>query len=214
VNEMTDKFDIAALVDDLEPVTALNPRRPLLIAAAITALMMVLIAWTQGMRADIIAGHPDAMFLIRAGILLLLGSATAHAVTAMASPAVGKSNNGWQIALAAAVVFPLSALIIAATGDIGPAMVAMQSGMECLTYSAIGGLATAVPMVLALRRGAPTSPTRAGWMVGIASGGLGAFAYNLHCPYNNIVYIGLWYTLAVAGCAVVGRLVVPRMIRW
>ena len=83
-----------------------------------------------------------------------------------------------------------------------------------MMYSAIGGLATAVPMVLALRRGAPTSPARAGWLTGIAAGGLGAFAYNLHCPFNNVVYIGLWYTLAVASCAVIGRLVVPRLIRW
>ncbi len=68
-----------------------------------------------------------------------------------------------------------------------------------MMYSAIGGLATAVPMVLALRRGAPTSPARAGWLTGIAAGGLGAFAYNLHCPFNNVIYIGLWYTLAVGG---------------
>lgn len=211
---MTKKFDIAALVDDLEPVTVLSTRRPLIIAAAITVALILLTIATQGLRADIMAGHPDEMFLIRAGILLVLGGATAHAVTSMGSPAVGKNNNGWQIALAAAVVFPLSALIVATTGDIGPAMSSMQSGMECLMYSAIGGLATAIPMVLALRRGAPTSPIRAGWLTGIAAGGLGAFAYNLHCPFNNVVYIGLWYTLAVAGCAVIGRLVVPRLIRW
>jgi hypothetical protein len=214
VNEMTQKFDIAALVDDLEPVTALTPRRPLLIAAAITVAMAVLIVSAQGVRPDIVAGRPDEMFLIRAGILLILGGATAHAVTSMASPSVGKNNNGWQIALAAAVVFPLSALIVASTGDIGPAMSAMQSGMRCMIYSVIGGLATAVPMVLALRRGAPTSPARAGWLIGIAAGGLGAFAYSLHCPFNNVVYIGLWYTLAVGGCAVIGRLVVPKLIRW
>ena len=211
---MTNNFDIAVLVDDLEPVTALTPRRPLLIAAAITVAMIALIVWAQGMRADVMAGHPDEMFLIRAGILLLLGGATAHAVTSMASPSVGKSNNGWQIALAAAVVFPLSALIVATTGDIGPAISAMESGWRCMMYSAIGGLATAIPMVVTLRRGAPTSPSRAGWLTGIAAGGLGAFAYNLHCPFNNVVYIGLWYTLAVAGCAVIGRLVVPRLIKW
>lgn len=211
---MTKKFDIALLVDDLEPVNVLSPRRPLLIAAAVLVVMIGFIIGVQGIRADVMAGQPHQMFLIRAGILLILGCATAHAVTSMASPSVGKSNNGWQIALAAAVLFPLSALIVATTGDIGPAMSAMQSGMTCMMFSAIGGLATAVPMVLALRRGAPTSPTRAGWLTGIAAGGLGAFAYNLHCPFNDVVYIGFWYTLAVGGCAVIGRLVVPRFIKW
>jgi hypothetical protein len=70
---MNNKFNIAALVDDLEPVTALTPRRPLMIAAAILVAMIAVIVGVQGMRADVMAGQPDEMFLIRAGILLLLG---------------------------------------------------------------------------------------------------------------------------------------------
>jgi hypothetical protein len=211
---MMNKFDIAALVDDLEPVTALSPRRPLMIAAAITVAMLAIVVLMRGVRADVMAGHPDAMFLIRSGILLLLGGGTAHAVLGMASPAVGKAHMSWQMALAAAFLFPVAALIVAMTGDMGNAMAEMYSVGQCLMFSAIGGAATAVPMILHLRRGAPTSPARAGWLVGIASGGLGAFAYNLHCPFNSVVYIGLWYTLAVGVCAVAGRLVVPRLIRW
>ena len=211
---MTREFDFAALVNDLEPVAALNPRRPLILAAAITGVMLAIVALMRGVRADVMAGQPDAMFLIRSGILLLLGGGTAHAVLDMASPAVGKPQISWQIALAAAFLFPIAALIVAMTGDMGNSTTAMYSVGQCLMFSAFGAVATAVPMILHLRRGAPTSPARAGWLVGIASGGLGAFAYSLHCPFNSIVYIGLWYTLAVGGCAVVGRLIVPRLIRW
>ena len=211
---MADAFSIADLVDDLEPVAVLTPRRPLLFAAAITVALLGFVALTKGIRADVLAGHPGEIFLLRSGILLLLGGGTAYAVLAMASPAVGKPHSSWKITLAAAVVFPLAALIIVATGDLSDAFSAMRSVGQCLMYSAIGGLATAIPMIVHLRRGAPTSPARAGWLVGIASGGLGAFAYNLHCPFDSVVYIGLWYTLAVGVCAVVGRLVVPRLIRW
>jgi hypothetical protein len=211
---MNAKFDLSALVDDLEPVTPVRQALPLALSAVITVAAVALIAWFQGVRADVLAGHPDEMFLIRSGVLLLLGGGTAHAVTSMASPSVGRSQDGWQMALAAAVLFPLSALIVASTGDIGPALSAMDSGLRCLGYSLIGGVATAVPMILMLRRGAPTSPERAGWLTGIAAGGLGAFAYNLHCPFNHVVYTGLWYSLAVGVCALAGRLVVPRLIRW
>jgi hypothetical protein len=211
---MNSNFDLSMLIDDLEPVTPVRKTLPLTLSAAITLAAIALITWFQGMRADVLAGHPDEMFLIRSGVLLLLGGATAHAVTSMASPSVGRSQNGWQMALAAAVLFPLAAIIVATTGDIGPALSAMNSGLRCMAYSLIGGLATAVPMVLMLRKGAPTSPERAGWLTGIAAGGLGAFAYNLHCPFNNVVYIGLWYSLALGICAVVGRLVVPKLIRW
>jgi hypothetical protein len=211
---MNSNFDLSMLIDDLEPVTPVRKTLPLTLSAAITLAAIALITWFQGMRADVLAGHPDEMFLIRSGVLLLLGGAAAHAVTSMASPAVGRGQNGWQMALAAAVLFPLAAIIVATTGDIGPALSAMNSGLRCMGYSLIGGLATAVPMVLMLRKGAPTSPERAGWLTGIAAGGLGAFAYNLHCPFNNVVYIGLWYSLALGICAVAGRLVVPRLIRW
>jgi hypothetical protein len=211
---MSGKFDVSALVDDLEPVKPLNKTLTLALSAAITVAAIGLIVWFQGMRADVVAGRPSEMFLIRSGVLLLLGGATAHAVTSMASPSVGRSQNGWQMALAAAVLFPLSALIVGTTGDFGPALSAMNSGLRCIAYSLIGGLSTAVPMVFMLRKGAPTSPERAGWLTGIAAGGLGAFAYNLHCPFDNIVYIGLWYSLALVFCALVGRLVVPRLIRW
>lgn len=211
---MSNSFNIAALVDNLEPVKALNPRRPLLMAAAITTAMLAVVALTKGVRADVMAGHPDAMFLIRSGMLLLLGGGTAHAVLGMASPAVGKVQMSWQMALAAAFLFPIAALIVAMTGDMGNSTTAMYSVGQCLMFSAFGAVATAVPMILHLRRGAPTSPARAGWLVRIASGGLGAFAYSLHCPFNSIVYIGLWYTLAVGGCAILGRSIVPSLIRW
>jgi hypothetical protein len=78
----------------------------------------------------------------------------------------------------------------------------------------MSALFTAIPMVILLRRGAPTSINLAGWVTGIAAGGMGAFAYNLHCPINSIIYIGFWYTIVIGICAVAGRLVIPRLIRW
>jgi hypothetical protein len=211
---MKHKYDISALVDDLQPVRPVRPHVPLLLSAAITIAAAALIAQFHGMRPDLLSGQPDEMFLVRTGVLLLLGGATGYAVTSMASPSVGRSQNGWQIALAAAAVFPLSAIIVASTGDIGPAFSAMASGMHCLFYSVLTALSTAAPMVLWLRKGAPTSLVRAGWLTGVASGGMGAFAYNIHCPFDDVVYIGLWYGLAVGLCAVLGRLIVPRLIRW
>jgi hypothetical protein len=212
--KMTDRgFDISALVEDLQPVQPLNGMRglwmPLL--AITTALMGT--AAIFGFRPDLLAGQPAEMFLIRAGILLLLGVSCAHAVLSMASPSVGKQNSGWKMAVAGAFLFPLSALIVAFTGEMPP-RAQMLNGYECVIMSAIGAFAAAIPMVYWLRKGAPTSPERAGWLVGLASGGLGAFAYNFHCPFNSIVYIGLWYGLAVGVSAVAGRLMVPRLIRW
>jgi hypothetical protein len=207
-------FQIQQLVDDLTPVAALKPNRSMAASLAIMAAVLVVVVLWLGPRNDIMIGKPDTMFLLRGGTLLLLGLANAYAVLAMASPSVGRHGNGWKIALAAALLFPLAALIVAMSVSPANALAATHTGLQCLRMSLMGGLATAIPMVLHLRRGAPTSPERAGWLTGLAAGGLGAFAYGFHCPDNSIIYIGFWYSLAVGICAVLGRLVVPRLIRW
>jgi hypothetical protein len=214
-NNMTKpKFDISALVDDLQPVRILKPAHAIVFPLILTGISLAAIGTQMGWRPDLLTGTPSEMFLLRAGILALLGGACAHAALAMASPAVGKHSDRWQMALAAALLFPLCASIAMLSGNFGSAIDEMRYGMECLLMSAIGGFATAVPMVLWLRKGAPTSPERAGWLTGISSGGLGAFAYNFHCPFSDLAYTGLWYSMAVGVCAVAGRLIVPRLIRW
>ena len=207
-------LSITELVNDLRPVRTLKPPYGLTFLAIICLISIVLNGTQMGWRPDLLAGTPSEMFLLRAGMLALLGGVTAHAVIAMASPSVGKHSDRWQIALACALLFPLAAVIASFTRESNIAMEHIRSGAECLMMSAIGGIAVAVPMVLWLRKGAPTSLNRAGWLVGISAGGLGAFAYNFHCPFSDIVYTGLWYSLAVAVCAVAGRLVVPPLIRW
>jgi hypothetical protein len=211
---MMKPFDIQSLVDDLEPVRSVNPRRSMVLPVAAMLLALAVVIFWLGPRGDIVAGEPSSMFLLRGGMLLLLGLASLWAVIRMASPSVGRHDNGWKVALAAAALFPAAAILVAMKKDPMPEITAMRDGMECLRMSVMSGLFTAIPMVLLLRRGAPTSPNRAGWITGVAAGGLGAFAYSLHCPANGIIYIGFWYTLAVGICAVLGRLVVPRLIRW
>lgn len=211
---MTQPFDIQSLVDDLEPVRTVKPRRAMALPIAAMLIALVIVVIRLGMRDDVMAGTPDPMFLLRGGMLLLLGLAGTWAVIRMASPSVGGQNNGWKVAVAAAALFPLAAMLMSMTRDPMPALSAVQMGWECLRMSVMGGVLTAIPMILLLRHGAPTSLERAGWVTGIAAGGLGAFAYSWHCAANSIIYIGFWYTLAIGICAVAGRLIVPRLIRW
>jgi hypothetical protein len=211
---MKQGFDIDAMVAELEPVRPLQLSRGIGAVLAIVGAAAAFIVFAKGMRADVMLGDPDPMFLLRGGLLLLLGGGCGWAALSMASPSVGKQGQSWKMAIAAAALVPLAALIVAMTGRVDVAMANMRFGLDCMIYSGLTGLATAIPMVLQLRRGAPTSPERAGWLTGVAAGGLGAFAYGLHCPFNDVVYIGLWYSLAVGICAVIGRLLVPHLIRW
>ena len=87
-------------------------------------------------------------------------------------------------------------------------------GPWCFGVSIGGGLLIGAGLTLWLRSGAPTAINRIGWLVGLTSGSFGAFAYGLHCSSISVFYVGLWYTGAIMLCALLGRLIVPRLIRW
>lgn len=211
---MSDKM-IDSLVDDLTPVKPLKTRNGLALTLVIAAVFAVAVAVFGGLRGDILMGIPHPMFFLRAGALLLLGVTSSYAVIAMSQPAVGNSFKGWVWALLAALLFPATAIVMAmmAAPD-NMAILVPRYGLECLGISMLLGTSIAATQVMWLRRGAPVALNRAGWLVGMSSGALGAAAYSLHCPFNSIFYVGLWYSLAVVLCAVVGRLVVPHLIRW
>ena len=213
MNGIADKL-IQSLVDDLEPVGTLNPRTGLAIVGGLTLLAALAVAILLGVRNDLEMGMVDEMFFLRSGVLLMLGIATAITVVNMARPGVGNSSRGWVWALITAALFPLTAAIMSAINMPPAEALRPAEGLKCLTVSLIAALAIGSGLTLWLRQGAPTSPERSGWLVGIASGALGAAAYNIYCPFNDIYYIGLWFTLPVIASAIIGRLVVPYLIRW
>lgn len=213
------QFDMSSLIDDLTPVRVVQRRDSLLLIAVATFVASVVVAMIYGMRADIIAGNPHPIVIIRASLLLLLGLATTLAVAAAARPSVGKPQNGWMWALAAAAVLPFAALckfiyLYASGQPLNLFMLDFEFGPRCLFISTLSALWIGSLMTWWLRRGAPIALNRAGWLVGIAAGSFGTFSFNVYCNSVSIFYIGLWYSLAVTICAIVGRLIVPRLIRW
>ena len=202
------------LVDDLAPVRTLKPSSGLAIAAILTIAACSSVAFFMGVRGDLAMGMAHEMFFLRTGVLLMLGIATAFAAANMARPGVGNLNRGWIWALITAGLFPLTAAIMSAINMPPVEALRPTEGLRCLTVSSISALIIGGGLTFWLRQGAPTSPERAGWLVGISSGALGAVAYNIHCPFNDIYYIGFWFTLPVLVSAIGGRIIVPRLIRW
>lgn len=212
---MKSDFSIDALVTELAPVRPLAPREAWVAVAGATAVMTGVIAAGYGLRSDILAGAPDPIVVIRAGILLLLGIASTIAVTTSARPAIGQVSHGWRWALAAAALFPVTSMGLAlAAGAFPMAVVKASSGPYCLALSGASAVLIGGLLVAWLRRGAPTAIDRVSWLTGLAAGSFGTFAYSLHCPSDTVHYIGLWYTLSIALIAGLARIIVPRLIRW
>lgn len=210
---------IESLAADLVPAKPIKSFMGILAVLCATCVAALGVALVYGVRADIRAAAPNPIVVVRAGLLVLLGLATSFAITRAARPTVGQAQNGWVWALAAALVMPMAALSLYCyhlmlVMPFAQGEMEFGYGLHCLGISAVSALLIGGVQTLWLRRGAPTSLHRAGWLVGLAAGSFGTFAYSLHCPSNSIYYIGLFYAMAVGLCAVLGRLIVPHLIKW
>jgi len=211
---------IAALTEQAAPVHRVMPHQgALLIAFAtlVAALVSIMIFdfWT-----GMITGQASGFFWITNGLLLVAGVASTLTLVASALPRVGaKSSGAWWSAAMLAVV-PVAALImlasVEATHDHSATAFADPTlwYWECAAYGMVAGLLVAIAAVLFLRRGAPVALERTGWLTGLAAGSLGSVAYGVTCPLDSIAHVGIVHIAPAAISAVLGRLVVPRLIRW
>lgn len=206
---------IADLVSELEPVKPLRFGAGMLLVLAGVAMTAVVVLAIFGLRADLVAGAVDPMHLVATGLYLGLGLAAAVTVVVMSRPQVGSDHSGWRWAAAMAGLLPLAGMIVALLrGASVLSRESMAHGLECFSLGGASSLLVFAVLVLWLRRGAPTSPDRAGLVAGIAAGAFGIFTFSLHCPENDIVHVGIWHSAVVLAMGLVGRVLVPRLIRW
>ena len=172
---------IDRLTHDLQPVRRLRRRDGVIAcgAAALAAVATVLTGF--GLRADVLAGHPDPVFLLTSGLFLLLAAAASWRVLEMGQPFVGNHRDGWVWAAAMAALLPASALLTMAIGWAGGIAPTLDSdGVTCE----------------------------------MIDDRIGFFAAALNCPHDDIAHIGLWHGATVVVSALLGRLLLPRLIRW
>lgn len=209
MNRESDPF-LDNLVADLAPVVPMRSRTAVARTTGALLATIAVLALMLGLR-----GHISTFFLLGSGLFLMLGAAAAWTVIAMARPQVGTSHTGWVWAAAMAALLPTTALVM----GLPQASLAWDAsdrheGVLCLGLGVLCGLTSTAVLVAWLRRGAPTSPERSGLITGIAAGSLGMFAFSLSCPDDGLYHIGLWHSLSVLVSALLGRFIVPRLIRW
>ncbi|WP_309603106.1 DUF1109 domain-containing protein [Sphingomonas sp.] len=208
-------FEIAALVDDLRPARAMKVRTGLALTGMVAVAVILSTILLLGLRPDVAAGRFQPLFLFANGLFLIVALGTALAAIRMGLPRVGQSSQGWKSVVTALGLLPVAALImLVSRTELMPAVLVTSHELKCVAMGLALGLVNAAVLVWWLRRGAPTSPERAGLLVGLSSGAVGIFAFAFHCPFDSFYHVGLWHMVPLVLGAMLGRLVVPPLVRW
>lgn len=207
---------IAALAADTTPVSRGAPQRGLLLSAAIGApIALALVLVWLGLRPDLATAVGGGFFWIKAAYTAALATAFAVAAERLARPGLMPRK---ALAAGAGVAAVILALGVGQWLMIDPSerVAALKGGSWTVCTRNI--LALGAPMtvvtLLVLRRLAPTAPRLAGAVAGLFSGGVTATVYGLHCPEATFVFVGLWYTLGVVCCGLLGAVLGRWMLRW
>ena len=210
---------IAALTEDITPVTPVRPRQGLGLIAFATVAASIACVVIFGFWSGMLDGRASPYFWISNLLLAVVGASSATALVSTVQPRVGAQSSApaWSTAMLA--VLPVAAFLAVLSVEAGHdhGMSLSDPGLlywECAAYGLGASSLIAVASILFLRRGAPVSLNRAGWLVGLTSGSLGALAYNLTCPLDSLLHVGVWHVAPVFIAAVFWRYAAPPLIRW
>ncbi|MGE0500106.1 MAG: NrsF family protein [Rhizobiaceae bacterium] len=182
--------------------------------AAAIALAAVVFFPTIGPRPDFMAAAGTLRFLFKFVVTLSLLATALWALSALARP--GQSSR-WLYLLA----IPPALLLLAAVAEmmVVPAgqlrmLWEGKNALVCLTWIPLIGLGPLVAFIVGLRQGAPTNPGFAGAVAGLVAGGVAATFYAAHCTDDSPLFVATWYTIAIAGLALLGALGGRLVARW
>ncbi len=206
---------IGALVADAE--TRPTPLGPTLAAAVIlgAAGSLLLFVVALGPRPDAVAALTTPRFLFKFVECAALAAAAGLLAMAMLRPAADRRAGRLALLLVGLVV--VAGVIVEASVVPRADWAARLFGtnwLHCLIAVPLLALPAFAALFAAARRGAPTEPGRAGAVVGLAAGAIGAFFYAANCTDDSPFFVATWYTLAILATTLLGALLGRRLLAW
>ena len=218
---MTDRDSlIDSFVDDAPPWGP-APMVALVLALAVTLTLVVcgglplLDATGRAIRGDYWAAVVEPMVAAKQVVPLLV--LVLAAPVALASPRPESTSYPLLIGpLIALALFPLAAIVtlLGLPADGWPTAIVGKSLSQCLVTVPSLAVLMLAGQLYALRRGAVTRPALAGLTVGLIAGAAAALVYALICDDDSPAFYGIWYTVAIGLCALIGAAAGRLTLRW
>ena len=209
--------------NDLINALALDDHRPVMpfssiwLAALGLAILIAIVVFfaTLGLRPDFVEAARTPRFLFKFVVTISLAASAFGPARALSRP-----DGTWRKAIPYMAIAPILIVIAVLVElfvlppDIWSARMIGKNSMVCLTYIPLIGIGPLAIFQLVLRHGAPTRPTLAGAVCGIFAGAIAATLYAAQCTDDSPLFVATWYTIAIAGLAVLGAASANLIARW
>ncbi len=212
---MSSESLIVDLSSDLAPVQRRSMVREGGLVLALGAVELALFLAVGAMRPDMghMAGSPFLTW--RVGSLGLLAVFACVLAIRSFSP-TARPRQGLMLACTLAVAAIVTGAFVTPNGAGERALldrIDPASGMLCATSIFVLSLPIVALLGALMRRAAPTQPRLSALAAGIAAGTCGAFVFAFCCPFNDPLYVVVWYTVGCAAVAAAARWRLPRRFR-
>lgn len=206
---------IAALVKD-QAVQSPRPRTAIMCAVAAGAVIAAILFMSiLSHRPDIAEAAGTYRFLFKFIFTLTLAASAIVLVFQVFRPEASPGRRLWLIALAPGMLLAaaLAELIVMPSASWMPRMIGIKP-LFCLFVICLLSIGPLLAFLAALRYGAPSNPGLAGALAGLASGGIAAALFVIHCPNDSPLFVIVWYSLAVGLVTLAGYLAGQRWLAW
>lgn len=206
---------VESLVADLRPVPRSAVELRLLAGAAGgAAISMLLLVVVLGARPDLGVVLASARFWSKAAYMIGTAAVSLFVAARLARPGSNR-NVLWLLPIPFIAFLPLVIAELIRTNPEDWAPLLLGHGWRLCTWLV---LALSVPIYIgigwAFRTFAPTRLEAAGTVTGLSASAIAGVVYCLHCPTDTALFVLVWYTLAFAAAAILGRLFGRRFLHW
>ncbi len=206
---------IEALVQD-RATRSPRPRSAVawaILAGAIAAGILFML--TLAPRPDLMQAAGTYRFLFKIAFALTLVAVTVCLALDIVRPEAAPRGRLYLMAVVPLMLAAgaIAELIVMPRATWMPGMIGI-SPIYCLVMISVLSIGPLLAFLAALRNSAPSDPGLAGALAGLASGGIGAAIFIIHCPNDSPLFIIVWYSLAIGLVTAVGYFAGRRWLAW
>jgi hypothetical protein len=207
---------VQRLSKDLRPVRPRSLARDACVLLTLGVVEIAIFLSMGFMRSDmpIAMGTPSFWWkLVSLGLIAVLGAGIALvSIDPVQSPRRGLR---WVLILIA-LVFATGWLVDAGQAGVAQLVVRLhwRDGIQCAWKMIALSVPPAVALGVLIRRGAPSDRGGTALAAALAAAGWGAFVFVFACPFDDPLYIAVWYTVGCGVATLIGQVILARLFRW